>query len=83
MNSSGTALEFVDLTSIVGSDKNYTHDQGTPSQTWTIQHNLNKYVSVTAVDSAKSVVVGMIDYVDLNNITITFNAAFSGEAYLN
>ena len=62
---------------------NYVHDQGIPSLTWTINHSLNKYPSAVAVDSAKSVVVGQIDYVDLNNITITFNASFSGSAYIN
>ena len=62
---------------------NYVHDQGIPSLTWTINHGLNKYPSAVAVDSAKSVVVGQIDYVDLNNITITFNASFSGSAYIN
>lgn len=64
-------------------DKKYVHDQGIPSQVWTINHGLNKYPSVTAVDTASSVVFGQVDYVDKNNLTITFNASFSGEAYLN
>ena len=82
MNSTGTALEFADP-SLDLTDKHFTYEQGVPANIWTIQHDLGKYVSVTAVDSAKTVVVGMIDYIDLNNIQITFNASFSGEAYLN
>jgi hypothetical protein len=38
---------------------------------------------VTVKDSAGSTVIGEVEYVDLNNITITFSGAFSGEAYLN
>ena len=64
-------------------DKNYVHDQGIPSQLWVISHNLNKFPSVCVVDSAKSMVVGQIDYIDLNNMEISFNSSFSGEAYLN
>jgi hypothetical protein len=79
VNSTETAIEFATIVQ----DKHYTHDQGIPSQVWTINHGLNKYPTAVAVDTAKSVVVGMIDYIDLNNITITFNASFSGETYLN
>lgn len=77
-----TTTQVSDFNTIV-QDKHYTHDQGMPSQVWTINHGLNKYPSILAVDTAKSVAVGQIDYIDLNNITITFNSPFSGEAYLN
>ena len=46
-------------------------------------HNLDKYPSVTVVDSGGTVVVGSIDYNDKNNCTCTFSAPFSGQAYLN
>ena len=61
----------------------YTHDQGMPSNTWLVPHQLNKRPSVTVVDSGETVVSGQIEYLDNNNIMITFNAAFSGKAYLN
>ena len=63
--------------------RKYEHDQGTPALVWTINHNLDKKPSASAVDSAGTVVFGQIDYIDENNLTITFNAAFSGYAYLN
>jgi hypothetical protein len=28
-------------------------------------------------------VVGDVEYIDENNLTITFNASFSGKAYIN
>jgi hypothetical protein len=62
---------------------NYVHDQGMPLAVWTISHGLEKKPSVLAVDTAETSVFGQIIYIDNNNITITFNAAFSGYAYLN
>lgn len=73
----------VSIKGIQGGDAHYTHTQSTPSSTWSIEHNLGKKASVTVVDSADSVVYGDIEYTDLNNLTITFNGAFSGKAYLN
>lgn len=68
---------------IVGGDKNYIHNQGTASSVWNINHKLNKYPSVTVIDSANNEVEGEISYIDLNNITIKFNSSFSGKAILN
>jgi type IV secretory pathway protease TraF len=79
VNSTETGVEFSNIIE----DKHYAHDQGIPSIVWSITHGLNKYPSVLAVDTANSVVVGQIEYIDLNNIKITFNASFSGSAYLN
>ena len=64
-------------------DKTYVHVQTTSTAVWSIQHNLNKFPSVTVVDSGGSVVVGETVYIDNNNIQITFSSAFSGKAYCN
>jgi hypothetical protein len=66
-----------------GSDAKYTHSQDAASDTWTVNHNLGKYPSVTVVDSANSVVIGDIDYTSLNSLTVAFSAAFSGKVYCN
>ena len=68
---------------LAASDKNYVFIQSTPSNIWTITHNLNKFPSVSVVDSANTVVYGDIDYIDENSLTITFSAAFGGKAYMN
>ena len=64
-------------------DKKYIHNQMSASSTWSVQHNLNKYPSVSVVDSGNNMVVGDVEYIDENNLTITFNASFSGKAYVN
>jgi hypothetical protein len=61
----------------------YTHTQNSASATWTINHNLNCYPSVTIVDSAGSVVIGDVSYTNANTLVVTFVAAFGGKAYLN
>lgn len=64
-------------------DKFFAFRQGTASDTWTVVHNLNKYPSVTVVDSTGRVVVGGTQYLDSNTVVLTFSGAFSGVAYLN
>lgn len=64
-------------------DRFFTFNQASASATWTIQHNLEKYPSVTVIDSANDIVYGNTTYTDENNLTITFSAPFSGKAYLN
>lgn len=61
----------------------YIHEQGVPLDVWKITHNLQKYPSCTVVNSAGDEVYGDILYNDKNSLTITFNGAFSGKAYLN
>ena len=50
---------------------------------WTVTHNLNKYPSVTVIDTANSVIIGQIEYNSVNQLTITFKSATNGKAYLN
>tara|TARA_B110000908_G_C9872286_1_gene278876 strand:+ start:279 stop:533 length:255 start_codon:yes stop_codon:yes gene_type:complete len=64
-------------------DKYYVHDQGVSSATWNVTHNLGKKPAVSVVDSANTVVVGEVTYVNDNSLTIVFQAAFAGKAYLN
>lgn len=64
-------------------DKHYRHVQGASTNFWVIPHNLGKFPSVVVKDSAGTTVIGEINYVDENNITLIFSGAFSGEAFLN
>ena len=64
-------------------DKNYVHVQNSPLSVWNINHALNKFPAISVVDSALSEVIGDINYVDVNNVILTFSASFSGKAYFN
>ena len=89
INSNGSIVDekYYDIASFFasasGSDKHYTFNQLSASTTWSITHNLNKKPSVSVVDSADNNVYGDIEYINENQLTITFNSAFSGKAYLN
>jgi hypothetical protein len=72
--------EFVDAAT---GDKNYVHPQDQASATWTVQHNLNKFPSVTSVNINNIEMYGEVVFNDLNSLTINFSAAFSGQAFIN
>ena len=72
-----------------GKDKHFTHTQNNASTTWSINHNLNKFPSVslkfTSHDNVYQNVgaLGGVVYTDKNNLTINLVTAESGYAYLN
>ena len=73
--------ELSDRTKLL--DKHYIYSQNSASKVWIIEHNLNKYPSVSVVDSANNVVLGDITYLNKNSLKLEFIGAFSGKAYLN
>ena len=64
-------------------DLNFTFDQPTPSDEWTITHNLGKFPSVSVTDSGGNQWQTAVEYVNENTCIVRFSAAFSGKAYLN
>ena len=83
--SGNVQINYNDLDNLptIVNDKNYVHNQIVASNFWEIQHNLDKYPSVSIIDSGNNLVVGEIKYIDSNNIIITFTSVFSGKAYFN
>lgn len=73
----------VEVPITTGADSYFRYVQSTAASIWNVAHNLGKRTSVTVVDSAGDEVEGDVHYVDDNNVTLTFSAAFSGEAYFN
>lgn len=71
------------ITGLVEALQTYTYVQHSASERWVIEHDLGKHPSVTVVDSAGSIVMGDVEYINENFIIITFQGAFSGRAYLN
>ena len=64
-------------------DKNFVFTQDVASNTWVIQHNLNKFPSVTSVNVNNIEMFGEVVFADVNNLTINFTSASSGKAYIN
>lgn len=63
-------------------DKNFT-SEFTMASLLSVGHDLQKYPSVSVVNSAGDEVVGDIKYLDINNLTVTFTAPFSGRISCN
>jgi hypothetical protein len=61
----------------------YTHIQNAVSYTWDVSHNLGFRPNVTAVNSSGLVVEGDVEYIDNDNLTITFAIPVTGKAYLS
>jgi len=64
-------------------DKTFVFDQAVPSAVWTITHNLGKFPSVSVVDTQKEVYWGNIEYINSNQLKVTFSGSFAGQAFLN
>lgn len=82
----GTEADFVQA---LLQDETFVYRQTTNSDTWTINHNLEKYPSVTIVtETTNEVMFGEVTYIDNNNLEVKFKKrsipyAIKGKAYLN
>ena len=59
----------------------YVHTQTTPSASWVIQHNLERYPGITVVVDGE-VVLADVYYIDINNINVVLAQPASGLAIL-
>lgn len=67
-----------------GGDLTYVHIQITPSNSWTVQHNLAKYPAVDVIDSAGTRMDGFeVTYTDYNTLVLDMGVPFSGRATCN
>lgn len=64
-------------------DKYYETAVNMPSKAWEISHNLNKYPSVTVINNDNQVVIGDVQYIDKNSLTVSFSAEFTGKVICN
>lgn len=65
-------------------DLSFVYTQVDISNEWNITHNLGKIPSITVIDDYGNVnFPGSIEYLNLNQVRLTFNYAISGKCYLN
>ena len=77
----GPGIE-INENNVITTTNGYVFEQGIASDTWVINHNLNKKPVVVVVDSADSVVQASVEYNGLNTCTVKMKYAFKGTAYL-
>ena len=83
-------LQSYSISVFTAGDKNILHTQSSASNSWTVNHNMGKYPSVSIVECDPSanetdgdLVIGEVTYNSINQLTIKFAAAISGVAYIN
>ena len=64
-------------------DLTYRHVQSVAATTWTINHNLHKFPSVTVADSAGTEIWADVQFPTDDQAIVIFSVPFSGEAYCN
>lgn len=74
--------DFEHINTKIG-DKNFIFVQALPSTEWTIQHDLDKYPSVSVVDPNNNSIFGDVTYLSKSLLKVNFTALTSGVAYLN
>jgi hypothetical protein len=68
-----------------GGASSYVWNQAIPATVWDITHNLGFYPAGIIVEDSGGAVIagGDIDYISVNELTITFANAFGGTAYIS
>ena len=85
----GTGIELISTGADIGTGNvtiglaSYHYIQSVVIPVWTILHNLNKFPTIIAIDESGSEIVGDVQFIDLNSVSITFNPPTSGQAYLS
>lgn len=81
----GSALIDVskDEQTVTISSKTFVFEQGIASDTWVINHNLNKRPSIMLTTTSGEVFEAVKDYISDNQVIIRLEAADTGYAYLN
>jgi len=83
-------LRSYSISVFTAGDKNLLHTQSSASNSWTVNHNMGKYPSVSIVEcdpTANEVdgdlVIGEVTYNSINQLTIKFASPIRGVAYIN
>lgn len=79
-----TALHTVEknMANSIEMDVNFHHIQSVPSTIWTFMHELNRRTPVVTMDNNGVEIIGLVEYIDNNNVKISFNQAVSGHAWI-
>lgn len=63
-----------------GSVTSYTHIQGVPATTWTINHNLSRHPVISVLDTTDREIIAEVTHVSVNQATVTLLTALTGTA---
>lgn len=64
-------------------DKNFVFNQTIASDTWIVNHMLNKRVSVSVVNDLGKEIQGEVYWVNNDTVIVKFNSPITGSVYCN
>lgn len=73
---------FITLSDVT-EDKHFTYEWVNASTIITVMHNLGKHPAVSVVDTGGNEFECAVEYIDNNNVRLTFSQAIRGTAYFN
>lgn len=73
-------FKYLDRTS---NDKSVSFEQSAPATVWVVLHELDKYPSVTVIDSDGELTLCEIEYTNENTVTLRFSEPTAGMVYIN
>lgn len=74
--------DWAPLTVVPGGSNFYVHNQTSLASTWIINHNLNRYPSVTLFDNTNTLFMTDVIYSSLNTVTVVNSSPIIGTAVL-
>lgn len=77
-----TNNDFIKVTTFSAITDSFAFTQNPESTTWIINHNLNRFPKVLILDDTGNDIEGDLKYNSLTQLTINFNRAVRGTAYL-
>jgi hypothetical protein len=83
INSQTEWLLTGDGVSQASGDANFEFQQTTPVMTWSVVHNLDKRCSVSITDNLGNSILGLITYINNNQVNVSFNKPLTGYVYCN
>ncbi len=63
--------------------QNFEFIQSSPATEWIIEHNLDKFPSVTILDDSGNKIYGGMFFNSLNTVTLSFSRTITGKAFLS
>lgn len=77
-------IDYIDTKFLEFKNNNYfSFRQQTPSDTWVINHELDKKGSVTITNSDLESIIGLIKYIDNDTVHVLFNQPVTGWVFIN
>ena len=82
INTNVTIQEQLDSKQDINTSRLVEYIQSTPSKLWSINHNMNCHPITSVLDNNEEEILATINYVDLNNLTISFSIPYTGRCIM-